>query len=293
MNNINNNGNNNNININNNNNNNNNSNDDDVDDDAETTTSTTTNDLVVVDDSYDGSGLVGGDNLSMSMSDTLSMMGIPMVGVGMGMSLGGLMGQEATEGDTNDDNDGGVGVQQQTGEGQGDDLTPANNGDDDNNNSNNDSNDATNGIAHHHLHHHHHHHTHGQDTNNDPFSALGSPPSPSPSSSSDNLVQPPLMGGLAAGSPLPFSFIVGSSSIPSSSLPSSWHHQQPSTNPILDARIFAITSQRPSGTFYSTAPEKIDYLITTPAEFNVERGSVFWQKTPNDFTISFEKKFLR
>eukprot|EP01113_Clastostelium_recurvatum_P036013 TRINITY_DN5079_c0_g1_i1.p1 TRINITY_DN5079_c0_g1~~TRINITY_DN5079_c0_g1_i1.p1 ORF type:complete len:300 (+),score=102.46 TRINITY_DN5079_c0_g1_i1:38-901(+) len=287
MNNINNNGNNNNININNNNNNNNNSNDDDVDDDAETTTSTTTNDLVVVDDSYDGSGLVGGDNLSMSMSDTLSMMGIPMVGVGMGMSLGGLMGQD-TEGDTNDVIVDGVGVHQ-TGEGQGDDLASNIN---DNNDNNNNSNNGANGIAH-----HLHHHTHEQDTNNDPFSALGSPPSPSPSpsSSSDNLVQPPPpLIGLAPGSTLPFSFI-GSSSIPSSSssASSSLLHQQPSTNPILDARIFAITSQRPSGTFYSTAPEKIDYLITTPAEFNVERGSVFWQKTPNDFTISFEKKFLR
>jgi len=65
-----------------------------------------------------------------------------------------------------------------------------------------------------------------------------------------------------------------------------------STNPSLDARIHFITSQRPKGHFFNSPnPEKVDYLITVPMEFSLDVGDIFWQKTPNDFTISFEKKF--
>jgi len=110
-----------------------------------------------------------------------------------------------------------------------------------------------------------------------------SPPSPSSDVNSDANSQIP---GMYANPSLSSS----SSSI-SPILPFSMISTQ-STNPSLDARIHNITSQRPKGHFFNSPnPEKVDYLVTVPMEYSLDVGDIFWQKTPNDFTISFEKKF--
>jgi len=64
-----------------------------------------------------------------------------------------------------------------------------------------------------------------------------------------------------------------------------------STNPAIDARIHTITSHRPLGAYFaSNSSEKVDYLITVPMEFSLEATDIYWQKSTNDFTISFSSK---